>query len=53
MGASTKPEGQPTDMEFIRTALDEIRHLTEQDAIRQDEPGKKDRPAGRSFSLAP
>lgn len=35
--SSLEPEGQPTSIEFIRTALDEIRRLTEGDGAPVDE----------------
>lgn len=36
---SIQPEGQPTDIEFIRTALNEIQRLASEDAARSDESG--------------
>ena len=36
---SIQPEGQPTDIDFIRAALDEIRRLAAEDAARSVEPG--------------
>lgn len=36
---SIQPEGQPTDIEFIRTALNEIRRLASENAARSGEAG--------------
>ena len=36
---SIQPDGQPTDIEFIRTALNEIQRLASEDVARADEAG--------------